>query len=137
MTNQEKKEQLQKLKTIDIRIDNLIEQKRKWMDRACNITSSMSGMPSGGGDADRMGSILVNIENIVDKIDVETRAYIRQKNKVIKAVKAMPDPQLQALLTMRYIDGCTWERIAVELHYDIDGKNVFKLHGKALSMLKL
>jgi hypothetical protein len=137
MTNQEKKEQLQKLRTIDIRIDNLIDRKKKWMGRACNITSSLSGMPRGGGDADRMGSIIANIEKIEDKLEAETRAYIRQKSKMTKAIKAMSDSQLQALLTMRYIDGCTWERIAVELHYDIDGKNVYKLHGKALSMLQL
>lgn len=137
MTNQEKKAMLQKLKTIDIRIDNLIGQKRKWMDRACHVTSSLSGMPHSGGESDRIGSILASIEKIEAKIDTETKDYLRLKRKITKAIKAIPDPQLQALLAMRYIDGCTWERIAVELHYDIDGKNVYKLHGKALSMLQL
>lgn len=40
-------------------------------------------------------------------------------------------------MELRYIMGQSWERISVEMHYDSIGKNVFKIHGQALMLLKV
>ena len=137
MTNQEKKEQLVKLRLVDTRIDYLILEKRRWMERACHITPTLSGMPRGGGDPEKLSSIMDKFAEIEDEIDDRTREYIRLKKRIMRAIHRMPDQTLQELLILRYVHRCSWERISVELDYDFQGKNVYKLHGKALSMLDL
>ena len=65
-----------------------------------------------------------------------------EDKKLLKKVKELAldrleQDDLKVLLISRYISYKTWEKISVDMHYDVEGKNVYKMHGKAIALLKL
>ena len=54
--------------------------------------------------------------------------------EVPQAIDRLPDERLARLLRLRYIDGMTWERVAVEMHYSY--MQVCRMHGKALDVIE-
>ena len=57
------------------------------------------------------------------------------RREIGAAIDTVPDARLQELLRLRYIEGMTWERVAVQIDYSY--MQVCRLHGKALSQLKM
>lgn len=57
------------------------------------------------------------------------------RNEIISAIGKVSDSRLQDLLTMRYIDGMTWECISEELYYCYEYV-VKDLHTKALKEIE-
>lgn len=53
--------------------------------------------------------------------------------EIIGVISHMPDPY-QTLLYERYINGKTWEQVAVQMNYSY--RHTTKLHGAALARLK-
>lgn len=53
--------------------------------------------------------------------------------EIIGAIDRVPEPY-RTLLYERYINGKTWEQVAVDMHYSYRG--VTKMHGRALQTLK-
>lgn len=51
------------------------------------------------------------------------------------AIDALPDGRQRLLLRLRYIDGRTWEQIAVRMA--LDYRWVLRLHGRALEQLAI
>ena len=52
-----------------------------------------------------------------------------------RAINGIDDERMRLILTMRYINGYSWEKIAETLHYE--KRQVFRLHGNALQKIKM
>lgn len=76
---------------------------------------------------------------VADLVDTEakTAAEIDRltvlEAEIIGAIDRVPEPY-RALLYERYVNGKTWEQVAVDMHYSYRG--VTKMHGRALQTLK-
>jgi DNA-directed RNA polymerase specialized sigma subunit len=76
---------------------------------------------------------------VAELVDTEakTTAAIERltalETEIIGAISHMPDPY-QTLLYERYINGKTWEQVAVQMNYSY--RHTTKLHGAALARLK-
>lgn len=76
---------------------------------------------------------------VADLVDAEakTAAEVDRltalEDEVIGAIDRVPEPY-RTLLYERYINGKTWEQVAVDMHYSYRG--VTKMHGRALQTLK-
>ena len=76
------------------------------------------------------------VANLVDterKTVAEITRLCRIETEVSCTIGRMPEPY-RTLLYERYINGKTWEQIAVDMHYSYRG--VTKMHGKALQAVK-
>jgi DNA-directed RNA polymerase specialized sigma24 family protein len=60
----------------------------------------------------------------------ELDEYISLKAEAIRLINSLPDSRHRLVLMHRYINGHTWEQIAVCMHYTYQW--VHCLHGKAL-----
>ena len=69
------------------------------------------------------------------KIDREIDRYVDMREEIQTAISMVDDIQLRTLLSLRYINGLTWEKIAVEMNYDY--RWILRLHGKALSEIEI
>lgn len=99
-----------------------------------SISINLDGMPRGTAVSDRTAKLAVLLADIeVEIIDMRTEAW-RKKREVIITLGKMQDPTLHKLLTLRYVEGYTWERIAVEMNYSYQWV-VGSLHGQALQEL--
>ena len=67
------------------------------------------------------------------KVQGEVTQLCRLESEIDSTVRRMPEPY-RTLLYERYINGKTWEQIAVGMNYSYRG--VTKMHGRALQAVK-
>jgi NifB/MoaA-like Fe-S oxidoreductase len=135
MTSQEKIEFLGRYKTISRRIDQLLDERAEWRARATKITPTLSDMPKGGEQPNKIQMAVEKMTEIEKEVDIEIDAAQTTKSEIMAAIKAVSDETLRNVLELRYISGKKWEQIAVETNYDY--RYVLKLHGRALQMVEL
>ena len=80
------------------------------------------------------GEVAQYIE-IGEEITRELRELRCLRREIRTVIAALEDDTLQALMLYRYIDGMTFEEIAVKMNYSY--VHVCRLHGQALSKIML
>lgn len=133
MTNAEKKAILLEYQAIERRINRLLDEKRGWMEKATAVNPVLSDMPKGGG-TDKIQNAVCRIADIEADINREIDRQIDLRERIETAICAIPDGRLRDLMRYRYIDGLTWEKIAVKM--EISYQWVCKLHGDALKEIE-
>ena len=86
---------------------------------------------TGSGASDRLGATVARIVDMESEISGEAAAVAEILSEVLTAIRAVQDETQRAVLTMRYIEGLNWQKIAENIHYEIS--NTYILHGRALS----
>lgn len=85
----------------------------------------------GSGASDRMGATVAKIVDMESAISGEAAEVTIILNEVLAAIKSVQDETQRAVLTMRYIEGLGWQKIAVNIHYE--ERQTYVIHGRALS----
>lgn len=67
------------------------------------------------------------------RVSAEVAQLCKLETEIACTIDRMPEPY-RTLLYERYINGKTWEQIAVDMHYSYRG--VTKMHGRALLAVK-
>lgn len=133
--NEQKIRYLSRYRRLNQRIDRLLEEQSRWRERALKITPTLSQAPGGGGS----GSPIERPMGKVLEIDVEINREIDEmqiaRKEIRETLNQLEDENLKLLMEYRYIDGMTWEQIAVKMHYGFQW--VCKLHGRALNRLRI
>lgn len=135
MTNQEKKAWLLQYRSLDRQIDRLEKEKNEWIERATNMSAPSDGMPHGSGVSDTVGFAVSKAADLAAEIDREIDRLVDLRREIEAAIRTVDDSLLRELLERRYIDGDTWENIAVLMHYSY--MHVCRLHGMALARMML
>ena len=97
---------------------------------AAKITPNYSS--EGGGShacSDKLGLAVAKIVDAERETDREVRKLIQTQREIETAINRVPEPY-STLLYGRYINLCTWERLAVQMNYS--SKQIRRLHGYAL-----
>ena len=134
MTNAEKKAVLLEYQAIERRIKRLQSEKQGWLEKATAVSPNLSDMPKSGG-TDKIQNAVCRIADIEQKINREIDRQIDLRERIEAAICAIPDGRLRDLMRYRYIDGMTWEQIAVEMHYSY--VHICRMHGQALAQIML
>ena len=135
MTNQEKKVWLLQDRRLDDRIDRLEKEKSRWIERATKMSAPSDGMPHGSDVSDTVGFAVSKAADLAAEIDREIDRLVDLRRGIEAAIRTVDDSLLRELLERRYIDGDTWENIAVLMHYSY--MHVCRLHGMALARMML
>ncbi len=135
MTNQEKKEYLRRYKAADDEINDLMREKERILSRLTRMTASATGMPHGGGDTDQLTNGVAKIIELEKEIDAKVDKLVELRREIEASIETVDSNIQRRLLKLRYIDGMTWERVAVEMNYSY--MQVCRLHGKALNAFKM
>ena len=104
-------------------------------DLATKITVTFSDMPGGGGNTDKIGGIVANIVDLQSELAVQAKTMKAEQEIVQAVIDAVDEPDLRQLLILRYINGLTWEKIAVDMNYS--WRHTLRLHGAALAAVKI
>lgn len=125
------KEWLCRAQNIDREIGQLMRERRKAWDRAVSITSRLNATCVASTKDPHKYDALIEYDAELDRrID----SLYDTKLEIQKAIWAVQDGTLRAVLSGRYLEGKTWEQIAVELNYSY--MQICRLHGKALAEIK-
>lgn len=135
MTNKDKKKWLLEYRKLDQDIERDMEELQRWKSRAEKITSSVSDMPKGGNQGDRLQLAVDRICELEERLNGKIDAAVKRRKEMEAAIATVEDRTLQLLLRYRYIDGMTWEQIAVKMNYDY--RWTLRLHERALTRLTI
>ena len=93
------------------------------------------GSSGGGGKqtGDRLGAAVARIVDAEARVDAEIELLTATAREVRTTIEAVPEPY-RTLLYERYINGKTWEQIAVIMNYS--WRQTVRLHGIALNAVK-
>ena len=138
MPTEEEKQKIRYLsryRRLNQRIDRLLEEQSRWREKAMRITPVLSPVPGGGGS----GSPIERPMDKVLEIDVEINREIDElqivRQEIRAALNQLEDENLKLLMEYRYIDGLTWEQIAVKMNYC--WRQVCRKHGLALTHITM
>lgn len=134
MTNEEKKAILKQYIGLEKRIARLLDEKKKWKEKAEAISPVYSDMPKAGG-CDKIQNAVCQIVDLEQDINREIDAQIDLRRRIEAAVKQMDDEKLRDVMMYRYIDGLKLEEIAIETSYSY--MQIYRLHKKAISEIML
>lgn len=125
------KEYLSQAYRIDQRINSKLEQVGSLRALATKATSTISDMPpSGSRNVHSMESIIVKMADLENEINEDIDSLVDLKREIVGIIKAIDNPEHQTLLELRYLCFFSWEKVAVEMDYDL--RYLHKLHRKAL-----
>ena len=134
MTNQEKKAYLSRYRDNEREIRRLQEEILRWESLAGRTTVSFGGAGGSNGE-DRMQAAIEQIVALQNRLTLQLEQQVQVRDGIEAAIGTVPEERLRLLLRYRYIEGWTWERIAVEMNYAY--RNVTRLHGQALADMKM
>lgn len=135
MTNQEKVQYLKRYQAINKSIDQKLEEISMWRNRASKMGHSLSDMPRGGERQDQVQSAIDKICELEASINCEIDQLMLVRQEIENVINQVKDETLKTLLKYRYLNGFTWEQIAVLMNYSYS--QVCRLHGKALNQIKM
>lgn len=132
MTTKEVKRWLSGTYWLTMEVERLRFSRERAFQQATGTTAATDGVcvQSSGDSTARFQSLL----ELDEQIEKAIRKLNRAKAKRLEVIQQVPDSRVRVLLTMRYVDGATFERIAVETHYS--WRQVHRLHGRALEMVR-
>ncbi len=129
MTKQELQEYYWTRRNIQRLEDRLLELETE----ATRQTTTLRDDPRGGGySKDKLSGIVVAIVAVQDQINSQLEWSYHILAEIEKAIEVLPERE-KYLVTSRYIDGKTWEQIAVDMHYS--WPHVHRIHANALKIL--
>lgn len=126
---------LSRYRRMSKRIDRLLEEQSRWREMALKITPVLSQTPGGGESGSPIERPMDKVLEIDEKINQEIDELQTVRQEIRAALNQLEDESLKLLMEYRYIDGMTWEQIAVEMHYSY--MQICRLHGKALKTIML
>lgn len=129
MTVNEKKEFLNQYLVCIQRMEAKQEELEKYRELAAKVTSSISGLPK-DQSGDRVQNSVERIVSLENEIREQIEKMIVIRHQVEDAINSLQSETLKNLMTYKYINGYTWEQIAVKMNYT--WRHVFRLHGEAL-----
>lgn len=120
---------------LDLRIKSKIQQIDSLSEIATACSSVITGMPrNASGSTSQMADTVCKIVDLQDDINHDIDALVELKKELMEVIKAVENPEYQILLEKRYLCFLSWEKIAVEMGYDL--RYIHKLHTRALSNCK-
>ena len=130
MTNQEKKAYLGRYRDNEREIRRTEEEILRWESLSRKTTTTMGAAGGGSNGEDKLQAAVEKIVRWQNRLTLQLAERVRLREEIEAAIGTVEDERLG----YRYIDGLTFERIAVELNYS--WRQICNLHGKALNEVK-
>lgn len=125
------KQWLSRARNIDREIDGLMRTRDETRARVMSITQSLTGEVVQSTKDPHKFDRLVELENEIDKRIDE---LLLVKKEIENGISVLSNGTYRELLRRRYLQGLTFEQIAVEMNYS--WRHVCTLHGRALLMME-
>ena len=135
-SNQGKIKYLKRYVLLDKEIDRKLEEVSRLRSKLTKITTVPSPQPKGGGSIyGKTEEIIAKIVDLEREIDADIDRLVAIRDGIKTIIEAVEDDRERLLLQYRYLDGRTFEEIAVQMHYS--WRQIHRLHSRALSNLKM
>lgn len=96
-------------------------------------TKHLTGMPIAPGFGDKTARYAIEIMELKEIIECNMRRCMIEYNRLIRFINSVEDSQMRQILTLRYVNGMTWQRIATEIG-ETDESYPRRKHNKFLKL---
>ena len=127
------KEYLNRYCRINAEIDCKLEEIARYRSMATRL-SPTARFDKNVNVTDKVGRAVAKIVDLEREIDAEIDELERVRTEITDTIAAVGDERYKTLLTMRYINGHKWEKIALDMHYSYANVVQF-LHPSALHLV--
>ncbi len=125
------KEYLKQAFYLDKRINSKLEQVESLNALATKATSTLSDMPkSPNRGSSKLEDTIVKIIDLQEEINRDIDKLVDLKYEIVSTINKIVDKEIQVILEKRYLCFETWEKIAVDMSYDI--RHIHRLHNRGL-----
>ena len=136
MTNKDKIKYLKRYINLDREIERKLGEVSRLRSKLTRVTEVYSTEPRGGGSIyGKTEEILAKIVDLEKEIDADVDRLIAVRDNIKSVIEVVEDDRERLLLQYRYLDGWTFEKIAVEMNYS--WRQIHRLHSRALTNLKM
>lgn len=135
MTNQDKKRWLSQYREIVAETERLTLEKEEWRSVAGEDNANIFFYAKTSEESSRIAIASEHLVEIDAELEKQICKRVELRFAIASAIRSDQSEKMRYLLERRYIDGLTWERIAVEMGYSI--VQIWRLHGEALESLKM
>lgn len=84
--------------------------------------------------SDKTGESAVKIADMKEEINRDIMKLVDILEEVESIINQLENGTYRRLLCLRYIEGLSWEKVAVGIHHDV--RWTYKLHGRALQQVE-
>ncbi|MBS7225385.1 MAG: hypothetical protein KH050_08605 [Clostridiaceae bacterium] len=116
------------------------EEKRKLHEleaAASGCTASITGLPHVMGAYDKIGDLAILIAEQRDLIDLKVRQSVIEYNRLNRYIAGVEDAQMRMILSLRYVNGLSWQQVAFHMGQEGDGSTQRKQHDAFLRKVSL
>lgn len=135
LTYEQKIEWLKSYRALDGKIESMTEQLQVWNARATKITATISQEPKAAGSGDQLQRCIDQICELQTEIAQEMDKLRKRKQQIETAIRGLSEKSYQDILWYRYIQGMTFEEIAIKMSYS--WRQVCRKHKNAVEKLKM
>jgi RNA polymerase sigma factor (sigma-70 family) len=136
MTNKDKIKYLKRYVWLNKKIDRKYAEIERWRTMLGKVTAQYTSQPKGGGSIyGKTEEILAKTVDLEKEIDADVDRLISIRDNIKAIIEAVEDDREKLLLQYRYLDGRTFEEIAVQMNYS--WRQIHRLHSRALTNLKM
>ena len=130
------KEYLSQARNLDQRIITKTQMIDSLNDLATRCTTTYSDMPKSPNHGNsRLEECVMKIMDLEEQILHDMDKLVDLKKEIIYVIRSISNPEYQDLLAKRYICCESWEKIAVDMNYEL--RYIHKLHSRALQEVKI
>ena len=80
-----------------------------------DCTTKITGLPHVSGLHDKTGDLSILIAEQRDLIELKVKQSITKYNDLNNYIANVPDAQMRMILSLRYVNGLTWQQIAEKI----------------------
>lgn len=84
-------------------------------DIATSCTGSITGMPHGNGISDKIARCTAELIDLQGLLDLNIKKCFYELNRLNRFINTIEDSQMRLILTLRYINGLSWQQIAFSI----------------------
>ncbi len=130
------KEYLSQARNLDQRIITKTQMIDSLNDLATRCTTTYSDMPKRPNHGNsRLEECVMKIIDLEEQITADMEKLVDLKKEITYVIQSVPNPEYQDLLAKRYICCESWEKIAVDMNYEL--RYIHKLHSRALQEVQI
>ncbi len=127
MNYEDKRKYLESFAYLDLQVEELLCEKKKWLNRALELKHGESEYDT--------ATLLKKVDALEIQIDKMIDRIIEKRCVIIKGIEKEENPTLKTILFERYIRAKTFESISEDMGYC--ERQILRLHKKAIEQLDL
>ncbi|WP_346920776.1 RNA polymerase subunit sigma-24 [Clostridium sp. UBA7339] len=130
------KQELSQLYYLNREIEHLKDRITELECIATSSTSRITGMPHATDISDKVGKYAAEIADLKELLDLNLKKCFYELNRLNRYIESIEDSEMRMILSLRYINGLSWEQVAASISPYASGESVRKSHERFLKMKK-